>query len=179
MEDLSDTNKARHSTMSLAEHVQTLPPEIYNMIYGLTFSPNDCEVVTIDDDYEPPIVLEIDQKSRHLFAERYYGCAIFRVAGFTYLKHWLSCLSQEHRSMLRCVRIGWVMKSTSSTALPTYEQLRGTWLLFATRYSRGPVSSESVQLRDGVLQFEVTCRDGDGVLDISLLSKPLEIEQNG
>lgn len=58
-----------------AERVQSLPPELYNMICDEVFTVDPRER-QITESYEPPKPLSIDSVSRELYAKTYYGSPI-------------------------------------------------------------------------------------------------------
>ncbi|CZT15022.1 uncharacterized protein RCC_12058 [Ramularia collo-cygni] len=56
--------------------LQTLPQEIYDKIYTLTFAYDaEEEACIITQDYKPPFQLQIDRKTRAAFIKKYYGRA--------------------------------------------------------------------------------------------------------
>lgn len=112
----------------LARGLQTLPSELYNIIYDLTFTttPNN-QPHRIDKTYKPPTTLQIDRASRSQAAQSFYTNITFNLpvkAGLnepddailvngrlvdpvndTLAHSWLLSLTPEHLRLLRKVRV--------------------------------------------------------------------------
>ena len=100
---LNDTST---SMERLPQLVQNLPPELQDLIYDFTFTPNP-QTVSIRFDYKPPSLLTVDRASREKFAKSYYGTeTIFIIETIFYGKQWLSSLPKSHLDLVRefCVR---------------------------------------------------------------------------
>lgn len=67
------------TTISLAERVQALPPELFNRIQDCTFTATSGEVDIFDDSL-PPSCLQVSHDTRRKFAESYYPNTIFYIA---------------------------------------------------------------------------------------------------
>lgn len=105
----------------LTAQVQTVPQEIYDLIFEYTFladrtssnainappksrlPDNGKEGVTIDANYKPPALLHISQ-GRPLFAASYYSNTCFHVTSRDTLIKWLRSLPLEHAKLLTEVR---------------------------------------------------------------------------
>lgn len=69
---------------SLKQRLESLPQELSNEIYNLTFTA-DPGVREITKTYLPPHLLRVDRASRALFGASYYGNdAVFRISGEDY-----------------------------------------------------------------------------------------------
>ena len=93
----------------LPEQVQSLPPELYSLIYELTFAA-DPGIRHISRQYKPPKLLTVDRASRELFARSYYNAgAIFLVNSVHCGKRWLASLSDIHLQRFRQLRFPGLM----------------------------------------------------------------------
>lgn len=97
-------------TGRLATRVQSLPPELFDEIYALTFTPTS-DTVVITKKYRPPKLLQVDRASRNLFAEHYYAQTKFTATDMDVVVHWLRSLRDEHLKLLTDVRLLTVRKS--------------------------------------------------------------------
>lgn len=86
-------------TNSLIERVQSLPSELYEEIYNLTFTVN-TETCYVDKAYRPPGILQVNKNWRSALRQRYYDKTIFRIPaglnGVEHLTRWLTFCTQEH-----------------------------------------------------------------------------------
>lgn len=64
------------ATKNFAALVQSLPQELYDEIYDLTFTADD-EPRVINKDYKPPHLLYVDRASRTKYVKSYYGNGTF------------------------------------------------------------------------------------------------------
>lgn len=103
---------------SLAELVQDLPVEIFDMVYGLTFTTNSS-LVEIDGAYKPPSCLQVNQETRARVARPYYSTSNFRI-DLILLPKWINRLSPDHSTMLNHVRV--------SGIYPPLEEWSKEWL---------------------------------------------------
>lgn len=88
--------------------VQALPPELYNEIFELTFTP-PSEVYKMSKDYLRPSCLQVNRASRARFAASYYGkAAIFtfdKNDNYRMLVKSLESIPQEHLEAITDIRI--------------------------------------------------------------------------
>ena len=90
---------------ALAQSVQDLPPELYNMIFDLVFTPDPTKVL-ITTDYKPPHLLTVNRHSRQLFASRYYRSSEgFRFTDEDLPLNWITKLSNAHVRALGSIEI--------------------------------------------------------------------------
>lgn len=90
---------------TLSSALQTLPQELYDIIYGYTFTPNDRHF-TIDEFYRPPKALQVSRRTRELFAPSFYGSgSIFYVDTEEYCSRWMASLQSSHIDLLSEIRI--------------------------------------------------------------------------
>ena len=87
----------------LSQRVQDLPPELFNQIYTETFQ-TDLQECSIDDSYKPPQLLQVNQASRSLFAQSYYGRTTFIFDKRAICYRWTKSLPDEHCLLLRTIR---------------------------------------------------------------------------
>ncbi|KAK3720993.1 hypothetical protein LTR37_003283 [Vermiconidia calcicola] len=107
----------------LANRVQSLPPELYNHIYDDVFTSSTTTINVIGRKYKPPSALQVDRRSRFIFAMTYYseGTTIILDAMYTWnVLHWLRSLNIRHLARLRKAKHlltfdGDVLKSTLHT----------------------------------------------------------------
>lgn len=91
---------------TLAEFVQDLPAELYNEILDLTLAV-DTDAVTLDNNYKPPVQLQIDRFSRKVNARRYYRNTIFtinRFQDFRMSAKLLASLPKKHVKLVKTIR---------------------------------------------------------------------------
>lgn len=50
-------------SLTLIERLHALPPELYNEIYELTFTPTSTDIY-VDEGYKPPATLQVDRATR-------------------------------------------------------------------------------------------------------------------
>jgi len=96
------------ATEDLAPLLQSLPQEIYDEIYELTFSatcttPNTIEIDT--KHYSPPSILQVDTASRRLAALTYYSSHTFVAYDQKVLDAWLCSIARKHMDDLREVHL--------------------------------------------------------------------------
>ena len=96
------------ATEDLAPLLQSLPQEIYDEIYELTFSatcttPNTIEIDT--KHYSPPSILQVDSASRRLAVPSYYSSHTFVAHDEKVLDAWLCSIACEHMDDLRKVHL--------------------------------------------------------------------------
>lgn len=101
------TSAAIANDKDFIARLHDLPSEIYSQVRDLTFTPDFQETCHIEDSYEPPSILQVDQQSRSELSPTFYGNTIFtfpndfvkpyRKCAF---RNWLECLTAEHRGSL-------------------------------------------------------------------------------
>lgn len=95
---------------NLAQRVQDLPPELYNMILHEVFS-TATTTHYIDTHWRPSKLLSISKATWKMYAESYYGSGessfVFQIypgPGFDRIRRlvsWLQLIPASHRSMLQ------------------------------------------------------------------------------
>ncbi|EME80099.1 uncharacterized protein MYCFIDRAFT_77881 [Pseudocercospora fijiensis CIRAD86] len=84
----------------LHDLLHTLPQELFDKIYDMTFAVNPAATIAVDESYKPPVQLQISRATREDFAKRYYGSqAGFRSKDMRDRKvfQWLSNLPANHQ----------------------------------------------------------------------------------
>lgn len=83
--------------------VHGLPPELFNDIRDLVFTPDEKRVF-INEHYTPPSLLQVSSYTRRQYAERYYGGATeFVPSSAKILAKFLKCLPEAHRGLIQHV----------------------------------------------------------------------------
>ena len=97
----------------LAQRVQSLPPELFNIVLAEVFTP-DTTTHKIDANYKPPKFLAVSRTTRETYAKAYYGgldsSFVFELAvgkPIEPLYRWLKCLPLSHLRMLSQVKLVW------------------------------------------------------------------------
>ena len=92
---------------TLAEFVQGLPAKLYNKILEYTLTIDEDEVV-IDENWKPPVQLQINRATRAEVAEKFYRDTEFvdRDRFGNILPLFFERLSQEHASKITKARTG-------------------------------------------------------------------------
>lgn len=127
---LLGSRNSRSMLCTGADDSQDLPAELFNEIYQLVFSISKCKAMTVNvtNDYKPPVILQVDRRTREKLAEDYYGWSIFCYDGTgasrVRICRWISSLSESHRN---CVRFIW-RKSYGTTKLKVLGELPQYWL---------------------------------------------------
>lgn len=89
---------------TLQQHLEDLPPELYDIIYNLTFTP-EASAYHISGSYKPPSTLQINRTIRQLVTKRYYHPkAVFSCTNHEHCVRWLTSLSDETLKLLHEVR---------------------------------------------------------------------------
>ena len=99
----ASTNMAQRT---LAECVQGLPAELFNYVLDLTLTIN-ADTFTLDNNYKPPVQLQIDRASREEIAETYYGETTFiinRFRDFSKSAKFVESLPTEHVKLVKTIR---------------------------------------------------------------------------
>lgn len=159
----------------LPELVQTLPQELYDNIYDLTFTPTS-RWRYIRHDYKPPKLLSVDRASRALFATRYYGeRAVFCIVPFSHGHgaKWLASLPQAHLYFTRRIQCGLsnVKPVTGKESYDQWVRLQDEWLDAKedTSYMLGSL------VEDECVYLQVSYGTSRNVVWISNLSELSEI----
>lgn len=90
-------------TRSLREDLQTLPQELWDEIYDLTFSGKSINTVRVDSTYRPPALLRVNRSTRSEFANHYYSTTDFH-GDWEPCWIWIHSLTDEHRHMIQKMR---------------------------------------------------------------------------
>lgn len=92
---------------SLADLVQSLPPELYSDIYTHTFTAPTNGIVDIEHDRLFPALLHVDRHSRELFAKSYYDTTKFvlhrndkKYDGIDAFERWMDRIPGHHRPLV-------------------------------------------------------------------------------
>ncbi|UJO21218.1 uncharacterized protein CLAFUR5_10960 [Fulvia fulva] len=105
------------SSEDISRLLGTLPQELYDEIYSLTFTA-DPGVRKVNKDWRrPPHLLLVDASSRALFAKSYFdadssfivravGTGPKCIASDETMARWLARLGKDHVALLRDVRVG-------------------------------------------------------------------------
>ncbi|KAK0804425.1 hypothetical protein B0A54_08752 [Friedmanniomyces endolithicus] len=92
---------------TLAAGLLTLPQELRDIIYDLTFTTSSPPIRYIYTAYKPPHLLQVNQASRHLFTQSYYSTTIlFECADGRLLSAWFRSLTPRHQDLIRALRYG-------------------------------------------------------------------------
>lgn len=87
-----------------AELVHNLPPELFLEIYQHTFAANIAQI-SINWNYKPLNLLQVDRASRELFAANYYKTTTFVARTPLHCRKWLMSMPHGHVALLREVRL--------------------------------------------------------------------------
>jgi len=92
---------------TLAAGLLTLPQELRDVIYDLTFTTSPPLTRYINTTYKPPNLLQVTKASRQLFAQSYYSTTIlFECADSKLLSAWFRSLTPAHQDLIRALRYG-------------------------------------------------------------------------
>ena len=89
----------------LATRVQSLPQELYDHIFNEVFTAPSEDIVTIDRSSRPPKCLQVNRRSRELFAQSYYSNTTFSISLSTWSADWLYVPSESHPLLIRELRL--------------------------------------------------------------------------
>lgn len=84
--------------------VQTLPRELYDDIYNLTFSAANPTTIVIGIPYSLPSELQVDRGSGTIFARSYYSQLQVRFEGRERYLEWLAHLFPKYRHMITSIQ---------------------------------------------------------------------------
>ena len=77
--------------------MRALPQELFTEIYDLVFAtPLKDHCVRIDQDYKPPVQLQVDRTSRAAYAESYYSNTTFVLDDSDLGSSWGQSLERQH-----------------------------------------------------------------------------------
>lgn len=93
------TAKGNPSDDKLTELVQDLPPELFDMIFGLVFT-TTRHFTPITKSYKLPPQLAVSRATRAAFAKSYFGNGTFRFHDSDLMRKWVIAMSTEHRKLL-------------------------------------------------------------------------------
>jgi hypothetical protein len=98
------------SAGELNRRIQSLPQELFDMIYDFTFTAvATVPRITIDEHYRPPALLRVDPIPRRAFAKVCYGLNELHpdfddILDDKVMKAWLRSIPKEHRVYVRKIR---------------------------------------------------------------------------
>lgn len=90
----ADTN----TSPTLNDLIAALPQELYDKIYGKTFTFN-AATITVDEDYRPPNILQVSRATRAQVMAQYYHSTTFEGRIQT-LARWSSSLPEAERDLV-------------------------------------------------------------------------------
>lgn len=151
--------------------VQSLPPELYSMIYDNVFTAEPGEY-HITENYKPPSLLSIGHVSGESFANSFYDgrnrVYIHHVEDLeesqNILQLWLNSLPEHHLAMLETIKITMDLPAVRSQAIvfevkfyESYQKMSRVRKQFLKdlRFS-------GVKIKSKVIQFECRLADVDG-----------------
>lgn len=99
-----------HPIENRTERIQSLPPELFNLVRNYVFTAVQGEIVNVNKgynkDYKPPSSLQVSKATRRQFSRSYYGRGpIFECEDFNLLCKYLASLTPLHRGLLQRMRI--------------------------------------------------------------------------
>lgn len=151
----------------LIDEVHNLPPEIFNQIKNLVFTPTQS-VVMIDEAYKPPSSLQVSKATRRQYAWKYLsGTTTFNCADPFLLCKYISSLTKVHR---------YIMHSITLIADASYSRFHSTLTSF---HIRNPLLQGAMQMIRAQVQTQLvdfvkqTCLI-ERLCVIALASAPVE-----
>ena len=117
----------------LPDLLQSLPPELYDRIYTLTFT-SDAIDITIDRSYRPPAIHAVDRASRALALKSFYSNSHFRLDGWA-IDSWVVSLEIRHSEAAQIVYGGGRLRDYQ-TQLLVLEAQKKRRILDARRQAR-------------------------------------------
>lgn len=108
-------------TDGLIARVHNLPPELFNEIQDLVFTP-DTDTVNITRDYKPPPQLRFSRVTRAAFAAKYFSQSTTFTSTLSrkqQVRGWLHSLAIEHRNLIDKVQLAIYHLQTASGELKT------------------------------------------------------------
>lgn len=92
----------------LRTRLETLPQELYDEIFDLTFAPDSGQIL-VTQGYKFPVQLHVSSQTRKDFIKRYYGearflaleCTDTRYTSGRYLRKWVDSLCEDSLKVLR------------------------------------------------------------------------------
>jgi hypothetical protein len=141
--------------MTMAERVQSLPPELFNKIYEEVFTPPNSEIVKTTLSYRPSHLLAVDSASREKYAQAYYPKTTFDLTLVAWMNTWLSALNKGHRKLVRAVQLirgddsHYAFQNQISAGWRIYHETSDTSAVLGVRHRPAE--------KDEAMDFEVLC----------------------
>lgn len=157
----------------LHDRVQSLPPELYDYVYDLTFTAFPTQHAELGSTYRPPSCLQVSKASRAKFAASYYAHTTFifthsasHTESITTGVNWLVSLLPEHVAMIRCLRYDTEPPSMMAAYRGVMVQNASATSMIARALQpvlsiRAQLQRSGVLLKSGVLQVNVRCMPDD------------------
>lgn len=101
---MATSKRKRESAEVRVDLLQALPREVFDLIYEMTFT-RHSGLRHISADSKRPQRLQIDRKSRELFAKSWYGRDSIFVMNLEAAGPWLKSLPSRHFNMLTEIRL--------------------------------------------------------------------------
>lgn len=92
-------------TSPLREHLETLPQELYDMIYDLTFTAEERVVYVLQRKHYPPHLLQVDHHSRQKFTASYYSSTTFLFTSAGSCARWTDALKHVPSTAFRALYV--------------------------------------------------------------------------
>lgn len=142
-------------------HVQSLSQELYDLIYEFTFT-SEPGVREIGTTYKTPGLLHVDQASRHIYGESYYGGRTFHIStcdakDYTQVNSrcykWLRSLPKPQLEMIHSIRCD----RPCITGQSEWEMVRISQMLASVqlRQLEGLLQRHYVRVPEDVLEVKV------------------------
>jgi hypothetical protein len=148
------TGAAAMSDIQFKAKLESLPPELYDYIFDLSFAPS-IDVCIIDQKYRPPNTLSVDRATRTIMAVRFYGDnSIFHCGNHEDCSKWLISLPPEHRQLLQQARCESLLLSAPECAEYAAKQQRVCVLR--------ELQKHGIEMDYRKLFFRAMSREGEG-----------------
>ncbi|KAK4494794.1 hypothetical protein PRZ48_014150 [Zasmidium cellare] len=87
--------------------MHALPPELFDIIHDLVFTPTSQPLIWIDSGYKPPFQLHVSRSARETFATQYYSTNTFAYDDIDIhlFAKFLKSLPTHHRLAIRFIHI--------------------------------------------------------------------------
>lgn len=97
------------SAASFNQRINSLPQELYDMIFDYTFAADVSKPVIIkksrfQKSYNPPACLQVSRATRDTFAWTYYTNSVFQSRSKEDLCDWIKSLQTSHQRMIMSLR---------------------------------------------------------------------------
>ena len=163
----------------LAGRVQGFPSELYDYIYTAVFTPFAARIV-VSERYKPPPPLQIDRRSRALYAMTYYGNSVFVFDADDFFHAWLKALSKANfallsevhvinKTLLDPARLQGTDRPRSSKVEDTKRTTRG-YLTYAESIVSARLEREGITTDGIVIQVEKHFRSDGGAHEVMICS---------